>query len=108
MKAPQRRDLFDRIYARDGGCCVYCGEVARRPGPGVRRAPDLATLDHVVPRSKGGRLECRNLVLACRACNNERGVTDAGAFHARKARERGTETQKAPPGDRRGFEPAKA
>ena len=86
MKAPQRRKLFDRIYARDGGRCVYCGAIARRPGPGVRRTPDLATLDHVVPRSKGGRLECGNLVLACRACNNERGIMDAGAFHARKAR----------------------
>jgi 5-methylcytosine-specific restriction endonuclease McrA len=78
MKAPQRRKLFDWIYARDGGRCVYCGAIARRPGPGVRRTPDLATLDHVVPRSKGGRLECGNLVLACRACNNERGIMDAG------------------------------
>src|SRR5918995_6517935 len=108
MKARQRRKLFDRIYARDGGRCVYCGAIVRRPGPGVRRTPTLATLDHVVPRSNGGRLESGNLVLACRACNNERGVMDAGAFHARKARERGTETQEAPPGDRRGFEPAKA
>ena len=108
MKAPQRRRLFDRIYAREGGRCVYCGDIARRPGPGIRRTPNLATLDHVVPRSQGGRLECGNLVLACRACNNERGVIDAAAFRASKARERGTETQKAPPGDQRGFEPAKA
>ena len=84
MKIAQRIKLFDDIYARDGGRCVYCGMQARRPGPGVKRAPDLATLDHVVPKSFGGPLHRDNLVLACSACNNERGTLDAEAFRARK------------------------
>ena len=88
MKAAQRIKLFENIYTRDGGCCVYCGKPARRPGRGVNRAPDFATLDHVVPRSTGGPLSPDNLVLACSACNNERGTMDAEAFRALKAMRR--------------------
>jgi 5-methylcytosine-specific restriction endonuclease McrA len=89
MKAAQRIRLFEDIFARDGGRCVYCGKPARRPGRGVKRAPDLATLDHVVPRATGGPLSRNNLVLACSACNNERGTMDAEAFRALKAASRG-------------------
>ena len=85
MKAAQRTRLFEEVYARDGGRCVYCGNPARRPGPGVKRAPDLATLDHVLPKSHGGPLTRDNLVLACSACNNERGTMEAEAFRALKA-----------------------
>ncbi len=85
MKAAQRIKLFEDVYARDGGRCVYCGIPARRPGPGVKRAPDLATLDHVHPRSFGGPLTRDNLVLACSACNNERGTMEAEAFRASRA-----------------------
>ena len=84
MKAAQRIKLFEDVYARDGGRCVYCGIPARRPGPGVKRAPDLATLDHVHPRSFGGPLTPGNLVLACSACNNERGTVEAEAFRSSK------------------------
>lgn len=84
MKAPQRQGLFDAVYARDGGRCVYCGIAARRPGRGVERASDLATLDHIVPRSAGGPLNQGNLVLACQACNNMRGVMDSDMFRALK------------------------
>jgi 5-methylcytosine-specific restriction endonuclease McrA len=86
MKAAQRIKLFEDVYARDGGRCVYCGIPARRPGLGVKRAPDLATLDHVHPRSFGGPLTPGNLVLACSACNNERGTMEAEAFRAFKTR----------------------
>ena len=86
MKAPQRKKLFEDVFSRDGGRCVYCGVETRRLRKGVSRAPDLATLDHVVPRSMGGPLRADNLVLACQACNNARGVMDAEAFRALKAR----------------------
>jgi 5-methylcytosine-specific restriction endonuclease McrA len=85
MKAAHRIKLFEDIYTRDEGRCVYCCKPARRPGRGVKRAPDLATLDHVVPRSTGGPLARDNLVLACSACNNERGTMDAETFRTLKA-----------------------
>ena len=87
MKAPQRKKLFKDVFSRDGGRCVYCGVETRRLRKGVSRAPDLATLDHVVPRSRGGPLRADNLVLACQACNNARGVMEAEAFRALRARD---------------------
>lgn len=45
------------VLARDGGRCQYCGNAAE-------------TLDHVVPRSRGGRHVWENLVAACRRCNH--------------------------------------
>lgn len=48
------------IFLRDRNVCQYCG---RRFGK-----PEL-TIDHVVPRSRGGRDTWSNLVLACMPCN---------------------------------------
>ncbi|MEZ4393457.1 MAG: HNH endonuclease [Polyangiales bacterium] len=57
-----RRVKFSRVnvYRRDGFACQYCGA---QPGGG-----DL-TLDHVVPRARGGRTEWTNIVAACARCN---------------------------------------
>lgn len=49
------------IYKRDGHACVYCGK------------KDNLTLDHVLPRSRGGRDSWDNLVTACQKCNTEKG-----------------------------------
>lgn len=51
-----RRNIFER----DNHTCQYCGK--RFP------KPDL-TIDHVLPRSRGGLDSWENLVLACVACN---------------------------------------
>jgi 5-methylcytosine-specific restriction endonuclease McrA len=51
------------IYARDGYCCQYCGE----PQAGY----DL-TLDHILPKSRGGRNEWSNLVACCKDCNRRK------------------------------------
>jgi 5-methylcytosine-specific restriction endonuclease McrA len=45
------------VFARDGGRCVYCGAPA-------------TSLDHVVPRSRGGLHVWENVVSACRRCNH--------------------------------------
>lgn len=46
-----------RIYRRDGGECVYCGSTKQ------------LTLDHVIPKSKGGSNDWTNLVTCCHNCN---------------------------------------
>ncbi len=59
VKVPYRRraPLNRRgIFARDGHRCQYCGAAAE-------------SIDHVVPRSKGGPHEWENVVAACRPCN---------------------------------------
>ena len=52
------------VMARDQYTCQYCG-----------MAPIRAelTLDHVVPRSRGGKSEWENVVVACRGCNQKKG-----------------------------------
>ncbi len=52
------------IFLRDGFTCQYCH---RRPG--VREL----NLDHVMPRSRGGRSTWENLVTSCRECNLRKG-----------------------------------
>ena len=52
------------IYLRDGLCCAYCGAT-------VEEGASLS-LDHVRPRSKGGRNEAANLVTCCCRCNSSR------------------------------------
>ena len=48
------------VLQRDGFTCRYCG----------RHAPDVQLhVDHVVPRSQGGRDDPTNLVAACKDCN---------------------------------------
>lgn len=50
------------IFRRDNNTCQYCGEVGR----------DL-TIDHVVPRSRGGSTGWENVVCCCRNCNARKG-----------------------------------
>lgn len=53
-----------RIYMRDKFRCQYCGA--------KKTAADL-TLDHVLPRSRGGDNSPVNIVSACVVCNNRKG-----------------------------------
>jgi 5-methylcytosine-specific restriction endonuclease McrA len=58
---PKVRLTRKEIFARDGWCCVYCGRSTR----------DL-TLDHVMPRHRGGAHTWENLVSACKPCNHKK------------------------------------
>jgi 5-methylcytosine-specific restriction endonuclease McrA len=56
------------VFLRDGGRCVYC------------EAP-ATSLDHVVPRSRGGVHSWENVVSCCRRCNHvkaDRTVSELG------------------------------
>jgi 5-methylcytosine-specific restriction endonuclease McrA len=83
-----RRQLFWPIFKRDGGRCHWCGcEVSTHRKPSwLTLSRTHATLDHIVPVSKGGRDTLGNLVLACNGCNSERGNMSAKTFANRKAR----------------------
>src|SRR6476469_6903557 len=52
-----------RIYMRDKFRCQYCGE---------KKNVDGLTLDHILPRSRGGDNSPVNIVTACIACNNRK------------------------------------
>ena len=65
------REMKLRIWRRDGLRCRYCGEQLRAPRPGeaANGADGVATIDHVIPRAKGGTNERHNLVTSCTPCN---------------------------------------
>lgn len=52
------------LYERDGGKCCYCGK---------KITQKEATVDHVIPRSKGGKSTWDNVALSCGHCNRKKG-----------------------------------
>ncbi len=65
-KFPSRSVKFNRrnIYARDGNRCQYCGS---------KFPTSELSIDHVVPRSRGGLTMWENVVCACTECNAKKG-----------------------------------
>ncbi|MBI2923531.1 MAG: HNH endonuclease [Planctomycetes bacterium] len=61
-EVPKKEVVFSRrnIYKRDRFTCQYCGE---QPGS------EELTIDHILPRAKGGKSSWENCVLACVECN---------------------------------------
>jgi 5-methylcytosine-specific restriction endonuclease McrA len=65
-KVPRWGIKFNRrnIFARDENRCQYCGK---------RFPTSELSLDHVIPRSRGGRTTWTNVVCACTECNKRKG-----------------------------------
>ena len=54
------------------GKCIFCNRKLYVDENGV---PDHnVTIEHILPRSKGGTDELKNLALACAGCNHEKGI----------------------------------
>jgi 5-methylcytosine-specific restriction endonuclease McrA len=49
------------VFKRDRNMCQYCGSTHN------------LTLDHVIPKSKGGKTSWENLITACQRCNSNKG-----------------------------------
>jgi len=66
VKRPKTPVKFSRqnIYARDRYKCQYCGD---------RFSTEDLTYDHVIPKSRGGRTEWKNIVTCCIDCNRKKG-----------------------------------
>jgi len=77
----RKRRRLRQVVERFNGRCVYCGtETVKGAGSGQVTQPNAATLDHFIPRSLGGQECIWNYVLACRACNEEKGDRMPGDF----------------------------
>jgi 5-methylcytosine-specific restriction endonuclease McrA len=65
VKVPRdthRRKITRRaVFARDSWTCQYCGSRSN------------LTVDHVIPRSKGGSADWENIVACCAPCNRRKG-----------------------------------
>ncbi len=64
IRRPRPRVKLTRreIFRRDGYTCQYCGQKS-----------SSLTMDHVVPRHRGGEHSWQNLVSACSGCNRRKG-----------------------------------
>ncbi len=58
--APTRRAIF----IRDNFTCAYCGKLVK---------DNEATIDHIIPKSRGGKWSWENLVTCCSECNQKKG-----------------------------------
>lgn len=61
LKAKARRQL---ILEKQNGLCAYCD---------IPLTVDIATVDHLIPRSKGGGSRKKNLIVVCHTCNSLKG-----------------------------------
>ena len=80
VKRPLPRARLSRreVFLRDRNTCQYCGAAAK----------DL-TLDHVIPRHRGGQHTWENVVSACNRCNNRKAARtphEAGMALSREPR----------------------
>lgn len=64
-KVKPMRVRFSRsnIYTRDDKICQYCGNKFK---------PQELTLDHVIPKSFGGKTTWTNIVTCCKTCNTQK------------------------------------
>ncbi len=79
----------ERVAQRAHRCCEYCKSRADY-------SPDTFSIEHIVPRVRGGGNELSNLALSCQGCNNRKfisiGAEDpitgqrVGLFHPRQDR----------------------
>jgi 5-methylcytosine-specific restriction endonuclease McrA len=65
-RVPKQTIRFNRrnLFARDANHCQYCGKSF---------PTSELSLDHIVPRSRGGELSWENVVCACVSCNVRKG-----------------------------------
>lgn len=72
-----RNRFLSRLRKKEGGLvCFYCGKdnlTANHNAPTKKKYNGLATIDHYIPRSKGGsEFSESNLVCACMKCNGKK------------------------------------
>ena len=62
ISIPFRKVTLSRhnLFRRDRNRCLYCG------------AKRNLTIDHVIPKSRGGKNVWQNLVTCCKTCNNKK------------------------------------
>jgi len=71
ITAPEKTNSFksstkQAVWDKTDGTCYYCG----RP----LKPWETFSIDHVIPKSKGGDDSIENLVPSCRLCNSRKGA----------------------------------
>lgn len=66
------------VLKKCGETCYYCGRTVKANLQ--ENVPEQLTIDHMQPLSLGGKHDLENCVVACRACNDAKGIMTAGEF----------------------------
>lgn len=69
LRGERRKRARIKLIKRKGMKCFWCNDRLHPPGP----YPNSMTLDHYIPRSRGGTNMLSNLVLCCPPCNRGKG-----------------------------------
>jgi 5-methylcytosine-specific restriction endonuclease McrA len=79
VNVPQRNVSWSKrgILRRDGYTCIYCGLQPGQVKHGRPLTREDFTVDHIIPRSRGGRNTWGNTACACYTCNQRKGSRSA-------------------------------
>jgi 5-methylcytosine-specific restriction endonuclease McrA len=75
INVPRRRAHWSRkgVPVRDNFTCIYCGAKPGTIQKGKVLAKNDLTVDHIIPRSRGGKDHWTNTACACYGCNHRKG-----------------------------------
>jgi 5-methylcytosine-specific restriction endonuclease McrA len=75
VNVPRRQAHWSRrgVLVRDSFTCIYCGATPGTLSKGKMLTKSDFTVDHVVPKSRGGRDHWGNTACACYHCNHRKG-----------------------------------
>lgn len=67
-----RREWREMIKDKWDNKCAYCGST------------ENLTIDHIIPRSKGGSNLATNVLCSCKECNNDKGRDDVWEWYSKQ------------------------
>jgi 5-methylcytosine-specific restriction endonuclease McrA len=70
-RVPIPAKLRLEVVERDGICCHYCG---------AKTLKSNRQCDHIIPVTKNGLNEAKNLVISCKSCNRRKSARDYNKF----------------------------
>lgn len=75
INVPRRQAPWSRkgVLVRDNYTCIYCGSSPGDLVSGKILAKGMMTVDHIMPRSRGGKDTWTNTACACPRCNHRKG-----------------------------------
>lgn len=75
INVPRRQAHWSRkgVLSRDDYVCIYCGATVGSLVKGKMLVKSDFTVDHIVPRSRGGKDQWTNTACACYHCNHRKG-----------------------------------
>lgn len=75
INVPRRQAHWSRkgVLLRDNFVCIYCGVMPGSLSHNKVLTKDDFTIDHIVPRSRGGKDQWTNTACACYHCNHRKG-----------------------------------